>query len=173
MGYLALLTSEDEAPPARYDPEPVPDALIYQPLPGLRNIPDPSYLDNSESSLGGAFIGLVDSNELVTSDRGSWGMREAGDSNHRSAPCYIRSDDETGVGARSWYTNEDDDAVCTSNNSFSETTPVPHLDQSNGDNGLPPGHTAVKLLMKNINTIKKKIKQFEEEFETAFGYRPS
>ena len=27
--------------------------------------------------------------------------------------------------------------------------------------------------MKNINSIKRKIKKFEEEFEAAFGYRPS
>ncbi|CAL4107155.1 unnamed protein product [Meganyctiphanes norvegica] len=169
--YLALLTSEDEAPPARYDPEPA-DALIYQPL-GLRNIPEPSYLDNIEPSPND-FIGLVGSNEPVTSDRGSWGMREAGDSNHRTAPCYSRYEDETVVSARSWYASEDDDVVvCPRSGTFSEPPPGPHLDRGGGDNGLPSGHTAVKVLMKNINTIKKKIKQFEEEFETAFGYRPS
>lgn len=41
------------------------------------------------------------------------------------------------------------------------------------DHTPPPGQGAVKMLMKNINTIKKKIKRYEEEFEAASGYRPS
>merc|ERR1719187_922030 len=99
-------------------------------------------------------------------------MREVGETNHHITPCYRRSEDEPGVAARNWYATDDDD-VYPRSSSFSEAPPGPHLNQSSGDSSLPPGQTAIKVLMKNINTIKKKIKQFEEEFENAFGYRPS
>ena len=57
-----------------------------------------------------------------------------------------------------------------SSQAFIDTTGAP---PGPGDHSPPPGQSAVKILMKNINSIKKKIKRYEEEFEAAFGYRPS
>lgn len=56
-----------------------------------------------------------------------------------------------------------------SSQAFIDTRPPPGQD----DHSPPPGQGAVKILMKNINTIKKKIKRYEEEFEATAGYRPS
>ena len=35
------------------------------------------------------------------------------------------------------------------------------------------GKTAIGVLQKNIASLKKKIKKFEEEFEIEYGYKPS
>ncbi|XP_045101854.1 protein FAM13A-like isoform X7 [Portunus trituberculatus] len=154
---FSSLTSDDE--PTRYDPIPTDvmpctmglRAAIHSPSSGLSE--------------------LVDASEPVTSDRGSWGMRDASvcDSWHRTAPRYSRFDDDSSV-QNNWYRDEDDVMVSPrSSQAFVDTRPPPGQD----DHSPPPGQGAVKILMKNINTIKKKIKRYEEEFEAAAGYRPS
>ncbi|XP_063870369.1 protein FAM13A-like isoform X14 [Scylla paramamosain] len=154
---FSSLTSDDE--PTRYDP--IPTDVMPCTM-GLRAA------NHSPSS---GLSELVDASEPVTSDRGSWGMRDASvcDSWHRTAPRYSRFDDDSGV-QNSWYRDEDDVMVSPrSSQAFVDTRPPPGQD----DHSPPPGQGAVKILMKNINTIKKKIKRYEEEFEAAAGYRPS
>lgn len=82
-----------------------------------------------------------------------------------------RFDDDDSAGSPSWYPGEDDDVMVSprSSQAFVDRGPPPGQDRHTP----PPGQGAVKILMKNINTIKKKIKRYEEEFEAAFGYRPS
>lgn len=155
---FSSLTSEDE--PTRYDP--VPTDVMPCNL-GLRA---------AKHSPSSGLSELVDASEPVTSDRGSWGMRDVGlsDSWHRTAPRYSRFDDDSGV-QNSWYRSEDDDVMVSprASQAFIDTGAPPGQD----DHSPPPGQGAVKILMKNINTIKKKIKRYEEEFEAAAGYRPS
>ncbi|KAK4290706.1 hypothetical protein Pmani_036415 [Petrolisthes manimaculis] len=163
--YLSSLTSDDE--PTRYDPIPAdvtpcgigPRAAAQAPSSGLS--------------------ALLDSSEPVTSDRGSWGLRDAGqaDASHRTAYRFSRFDDEEAAGPPSWYPGEDDNNVMVSPRSsqaFVDRGPPPGQDRHHHHHHTPPpGQGAVKILMKNINAIKKKIKRYEEEFEAAFGYRPS
>ncbi|XP_066971679.1 protein FAM13A isoform X2 [Macrobrachium rosenbergii] len=161
--YLSSLTSEDDEP-TRYDPVPT-DVTPCQPLPMSIKTPQEPSLVLSE---------LLDANEPVTSDRGSWGLRgdkSHCDTLHRTAPRYSRFDDESPIQS-SWYRSSDDDVMLSprSSHAFIDTTGAP---PGPGDHSPPPGQSAVKILMKNINSIKKKIKRYEEEFEAAFGYRPS
>lgn len=83
---------------------------------------------------------------------------------------FSRFDDDSGI-QNSWYRSEDDDVMVSprASQAFIDTGAPPGQD----DHSPPPGQGAVKMLMKNINTIKKKIKRYEEEFEAASGYRPS
>ena len=67
-----------------------------------------------------------------------------------------------------WYTNADESPV-VSPRSFIENNAI----TSSEHHFSSTGHSAIKILTKNINSIKRKIKKFEEEFEAAFGYRPS
>lgn len=156
--YLTSLTSEDEEP-TRYDPIPS-DVTPYQPAPMNIRTPQEPSLVLSE---------LLDANEPVTSDRGKWGNSHV-DTWHRTAPRYSRFDDETPVQS-SWYRSDEDDVMISprSSQAFIDTTGAP----PGLEHTPPPGQGAVKILMKNINSIKKKIKRYEEEFEAAFGYRPS
>ncbi|KAK7075545.1 Protein fam13a [Halocaridina rubra] len=162
--YLSSLTSEDDEP-TRYDPIPS-DVTPCELSPVNVKAPKEPSLVLSE---------LLDANEPVsTSDRGSWVMRGDNsrcDSWHRTAPRYSRYDDETPIQS-SWYRSDDDDVMVSprSSQAFIDTTGAP---PGLGDHSPPPGQGAVKMLMKNINSIKKKIKRYEEEFEEAFGYRPS
>nr|XP_027212927.1 uncharacterized protein LOC113806028 isoform X4 [Penaeus vannamei] len=123
-----------------------------------------------EPSLG--LSELLNAGEPVTSDRGSWGMRESShcDSWHRTAPRYSRFDDESTMQSN-WYRSDEDDIILSprASEAFKDVGPANGSD----DYKTPPGQGAVKILMKNINSIKKKIKRYEEEFESAFGYRPS
>ncbi|XP_063607301.1 protein FAM13A-like isoform X5 [Penaeus indicus] len=123
-----------------------------------------------EPSLG--LSELLNAGEPVTSDRGSWGMREAShcDSWHRTAPRYSRFDDESTMQSN-WYRSDEDDIILSprASEAFKDVGPA----NGSEDYKTPPGQGAVKILMKNINSIKKKIKRYEEEFESAFGYRPS
>ncbi|XP_069167172.1 protein FAM13B isoform X3 [Procambarus clarkii] len=156
--YLTSLTSDDE--PTRYDP--VPPEVTPCEL-GLRS---------SQQRATSGFSELVDASEPVTSDRGSWSMRGAAHADpwHRTAPRYSRFDDEDSAIQSSWYRSDEDDTVVSprASQAFIDTGAPP------GRNDIPPpGQSAVKILMKNINSIKKKIKRYEEEFEAAFGYRPS
>nr|XP_045621136.1 protein FAM13A-like isoform X4 [Procambarus clarkii] len=156
--YLTSLTSDDE--PTRYDP--VPPEVTPCEL-GLRS---------SQQRATSGFSELVDASEPVTSDRGSWSMRGAAHADpwHRTAPRYSRFDDEDSAIQSSWYRSDEDDTVLSprASQAFIDTGAPP----GRNDNP-PPGQSAVKILMKNINSIKKKIKRYEEEFEAAFGYRPS
>nr|XP_053632056.1 uncharacterized protein LOC128688314 isoform X4 [Cherax quadricarinatus] len=155
--YLSSLTSDDE--PTRYDPVPPEVSTCELGLRGSQQRPS-------------GFSELVDASEPVTSDRGSWGMRGAAhtDPFHRTAPRYSRFDDEDSAIQSSWYRSDEDDTVISPRVSRAFiNTGAP---QGRDDNP-PPGQSAVKILMKNINSIKKRIKRYEEEFEASFGYRPS
>ncbi|XP_069999244.1 protein FAM13A isoform X2 [Penaeus vannamei] len=129
-----------------------------------------SHSPQREPSLG--LSELLNAGEPVTSDRGSWGMRESShcDSWHRTAPRYSRFDDESTMQSN-WYRSDEDDIILSprASEAFKDVGPANGSD----DYKTPPGQGAVKILMKNINSIKKKIKRYEEEFESAFGYRPS
>ncbi|XP_050717359.1 protein FAM13A-like isoform X2 [Eriocheir sinensis] len=155
---FSSLTSEDE--PTRYDPIPTDVMPCNMGLRGETHGPSSGLSE------------LLDASEPVTSDRGSWGMRDAShfDSFHRTAPRYSRFDDDSGI-QNSWYRSEDDDVMVSprASQAFIDTGAPPGQD----DHSPPPGQGAVKMLMKNINSIKKKIKRYEEEFEAASGYRPS
>nr|XP_027212926.1 protein FAM13A-like isoform X3 [Penaeus vannamei] len=163
--YLRSLTSEEEEP-TRYDPVPS-DVVSCQPATGSVR---PSSPVSREPSLG--LSELLNAGEPVTSDRGSWGMRESShcDSWHRTAPRYSRFDDESTMQSN-WYRSDEDDIILSprASEAFKDVGPANGSD----DYKTPPGQGAVKILMKNINSIKKKIKRYEEEFESAFGYRPS
>ncbi|XP_071552045.1 uncharacterized protein [Panulirus ornatus] len=156
--YLSSLTSDDE--PTRYNPE-AQDVT-------------PCHIGLKASQQGpkSGLSELVGASEPVTSDRGSWGMRDAAhsDSWHRTAPRYSRFDDDAAVQS-SWYRSDEDDVMVSPRTSqaFTEIGAPPGQDE----HSPPPGQGAVKMLMKNINSIKKKIKRYEEEFEADFGYRPS
>ncbi|KAK9745064.1 hypothetical protein QE152_g7228 [Popillia japonica] len=50
---------------------------------------------------------------------------------------------------------------------------VPQNNTSMGKDDINPQEERLKHLSKQINSIKKKIKKYDEEFETKFGYRPS
>lgn len=73
-----------------------------------------------------------------------------------------RKDDVTPIKPVSWYCDEDNEQ----STKFSDAT-------VDDDGSRPRGHAAVKMLTKSINSIKRKIKRFEEEFERTSGYRPS
>ncbi|XP_063607300.1 protein FAM13A-like isoform X4 [Penaeus indicus] len=163
--YLRSLTSEEEEP-TRYDPVPS-DVVSCQPA--TQSV-RPASPVSREPSLG--LSELLNAGEPVTSDRGSWGMREAShcDSWHRTAPRYSRFDDESTMQSN-WYRSDEDDIILSprASEAFKDVGPA----NGSEDYKTPPGQGAVKILMKNINSIKKKIKRYEEEFESAFGYRPS
>ncbi|KAG7177943.1 FAM13A-like [Homarus americanus] len=156
--YLSTLTSDDE--PTRYEPVPTDVTPCHLGLGATQQRPSSGLSE------------LVNANEPVPSDRGSWGMRDTAhsDSWHRTAPRYSRFDDDSAV-QTSWYRSDDDDIMLSprASQAFTDTGAPPGRD----DHTPPPGQSAVKILMKNINSIKKKIKRYEEEFEAAFGYRPS
>lgn len=93
-----------------------------------------------------------------------------GETNSRLRTARSRFDDESTMQS-SWYRSDEDDIILSprASEAFKDVGPA----NGSEDYKTPPGQGAVKILMKNINSIKKKIKRYEEEFESAFGYRPS
>lgn len=142
--FSSLLSRED--PPATFDPTPP---------------------DTSQS-----FSALLSSNEPVTSDRSSWERRENdsyADNWQRTAPHYSRKDDVAPIKQTNWYRDEDVEQDVYRSKFCDPSSSADPLDE-----GIRPrGHSAIKLLTKNVNGLKRKIKKFEEEFERSFGYRPS
>ncbi|RXG70129.1 Protein FAM13A [Armadillidium vulgare] len=144
---FASLLSRDE-PPATFDPTPP---------------------ESSQS-----FSALLSSEEPIPSYRSSWGgeRQEALHDNwQRTAPHYNREDVDNSMKSVNWYRDEDIDLDSYRKSKFGDPSLIG--DPLDDVGSRVRGHSAVKLLTKNVNGLKKKIKKFEEEFEKSFGYRPS